>query len=168
MPSYFSIIQYVPIPIADERINIGVLVFDGQVAKVRFLQNWGRVKQFGMTADITFLINFTHNMEEAISAGLLFPGDRLSEVAPRDRLMKAVRDWRGDIQFCEPKASLLDTDQLLSDITTNYLIEPNPELIRPATSDADQPRPKFGSAKGLITMSSDFNDPIDDFDAYAP
>ena len=29
-----------------------------------------------------------------------------------------------------------------------------------------KPRPQFGSAKGLITMSEDFDEPLEDFDEY--
>jgi len=32
----------------------------------------------------------------------------------------------------------------------------------------EKPRPKFGSAKGLVTMSDDFDAPLDDFAAYSP
>jgi len=39
MASYYSIIQYVPNPIANERINIGVLIFDEKEIKVNFLEN---------------------------------------------------------------------------------------------------------------------------------
>lgn len=31
-----------------------------------------------------------------------------------------------------------------------------------------KPRPKFGSAKGLVKMSDDFDDPLEDFEAYTP
>ncbi len=31
-----------------------------------------------------------------------------------------------------------------------------------------EPRPKFGSAKGLVEMSDDFDEPLEDFEAYAP
>jgi prevent-host-death family protein len=31
-----------------------------------------------------------------------------------------------------------------------------------------KPRPIFGSAKGLIEMSDDFDDPLEDFEDYAP
>ncbi len=31
-----------------------------------------------------------------------------------------------------------------------------------------RPYPKFGSAKGLIEMSDDFDDPIEDFEEYMP
>lgn len=30
------------------------------------------------------------------------------------------------------------------------------------------PRPKFGSAKGLIAMSEDFDEPLEDFEEYGP
>ncbi|WP_249100868.1 type II toxin-antitoxin system Phd/YefM family antitoxin [Argonema galeatum] len=32
----------------------------------------------------------------------------------------------------------------------------------------EEPRPKFGSAKGLVEMSDDFDEPLEDFEAYAP
>lgn len=31
-----------------------------------------------------------------------------------------------------------------------------------------RPYPKFGSAKGLIEMSDDFDEPLEDFEAYMP
>ena len=30
------------------------------------------------------------------------------------------------------------------------------------------PSPKFGSAKGLVKMTEDFDEPLDDFQAYTP
>ncbi len=30
----------------------------------------------------------------------------------------------------------------------------------------EKPRPQFGSAKGLFTMSEDFNEPLEDFNEY--
>ncbi len=32
----------------------------------------------------------------------------------------------------------------------------------------DKPYPKFGSAKGLIEMSDDFDEPLEDFKEYMP
>ena len=60
MASRYSVIQYVPNPIADERINIGVLAFNEQVVKVHFLSRWDRVRDFGQVKDIDFLQNFAH------------------------------------------------------------------------------------------------------------
>jgi len=30
----------------------------------------------------------------------------------------------------------------------------------------NKPKPQFGSAKGMITMSDDFDEPLEDFDEY--
>ena len=30
-----------------------------------------------------------------------------------------------------------------------------------------KPRPRFGSAEGLVTMSEDFEEPLEDFEEYA-
>ena len=32
----------------------------------------------------------------------------------------------------------------------------------------NKPRPRFGSAKGEVWMSDDFDEPLSDFDEYAP
>ncbi len=32
----------------------------------------------------------------------------------------------------------------------------------------ESPRPKFGSARGLVEMSEDFDAPLEDFEAYGP
>ena len=32
----------------------------------------------------------------------------------------------------------------------------------------EEPRPTFGSAKGLIEMADDFDAPLDDFEPYGP
>lgn len=33
---------------------------------------------------------------------------------------------------------------------------------------SEEPRPRFGSAKGQVWMSEDFGAPLDDFEDYAP
>lgn len=59
MVSRYSVIQYVPDAIANERINIGVLVFDEQVVRVKFLSKWNRVVHFAPNSDISFLMDFS-------------------------------------------------------------------------------------------------------------
>lgn len=123
MASRYTIIQYVPDPIADERINVGVLVFDDHLAKVQFLQNWQRVKDFG-GSDIRFLRDFEKQMNHAVSQGLLFPGDFLNGLPGVDRVQKVAQRWMNSIQFTEPHASLKSIDLLLQDTVQKYLIEP--------------------------------------------
>ena len=39
-------------------------------------------------------------------------------------------------------------------------------LVKLVPVPATKPRPQFGSAKGLITMSDDFDEPLKDFEEY--
>lgn len=125
MASYYSIIQYVPNPIANERINIGVIIFDDKEIKVKFLKNWNRVKNFCM-GDITFLRDFESQMQNAVSQGLLFPGDSLLDQPRQERLQRVSESWMNSVQFTEPNFSLKPVDKLLEDSIKKYLIEPAP------------------------------------------
>ncbi len=76
MASRYSIIQYVPNPIADERINIGIVAFNDQLVKTRFVKSWKRVRCFATDeSDIDYLQEFTANMQKLASLGLLFTGN---------------------------------------------------------------------------------------------
>jgi len=125
MASYYSIIQYVPNPIANERINIGVLIFDDKEIKVKFLKNWNRVKNFCM-GDITFLRDFESQIQKAVAQGLLFPGDSLLDQPRQERLQRVSEGWMNSVQFTEPNFSLKPVDKLLEDSIKKYLIEPAP------------------------------------------
>ena len=48
MPAYYSVVQYFPEVIRDERINIGVMTFDqnSETVYCKFLDNWDRVAHF--------------------------------------------------------------------------------------------------------------------------
>jgi len=129
MVSRYSIVQYVPNPIADERINIGVLAFDDNRVRVRFLNNWERVKRFGME-DIHFLKDFASRMEDAAADGLLFPGDSPNETPKQERLIRVAQNWFNSIQLTEPRGSLDDVESLLADIADTCLLEP-PEEPKP-------------------------------------
>jgi Protein of unknown function (DUF3037) len=131
MTSKYSIIQYVPNPIADERINIGVLAFDDHRTLVYFLRNWDRVRRFGME-DIGFLKDFAARTREVAESGLLFPGDENNEIPKHDRLLRVAQSWMNSIQFTEPRASLKELDRVLEDAIKKFLIEPvldKPKLL---------------------------------------
>lgn len=130
MASRYSVIQYVPNPIADERINIGVLAFDEKNVRVHFLARWDRVRCFGTSEDISLVKNFANQMQKAASKGLLFPGDEPSEIPKHERLSKVARSWINSIQFTESCGSLEPVDDLLEDIVKTYLLEPPPKTVK--------------------------------------
>ena len=126
MASRYSVIQYVPNPIADERINIGVLVFDEEIVKVHFLYSWERVNSFG-GENTRFLRDFAKHMEESSKNGLLFPNDDPNNGQTRvDRLRKVARGWINSIQFTEPRGSLENVDSVFEDTIRTYLVDEIP------------------------------------------
>lgn len=135
MASRYSIVQYVPNPITDERINIGVVAFDDNDVRVQFLNNWSRVQAFGRE-DIHFLRDFAKRMNFAASEGLLFPGDEPDGTPKHERLKKIARGWINSIQFTEPRGSLENVESLLEDIAQTYLVNLVSEKTKRNRQDA--------------------------------
>jgi hypothetical protein len=106
MTSYFSVVQYVPDPITNERMNVGVLVFgDGQV-RARFTSDWKRVEDFG-SADAAEVRDAVRDV------------GRLTE----EGVKAAAGRWLNSIQLTQPSASLRDPEVLLVDATGRYIGE---------------------------------------------
>ena len=127
--SKYSVIQYVPNPIADERINIGVLAFDHDQVCVKFLQSWDRVRNFGKT-DISFLYDFAQRMQESAESGLLSPDSIFNDMSLYECLTKLALGSINSIQLTEPRASLEDINSLMKDISSSFLVD---HLIQKST-----------------------------------
>ncbi len=106
MPSYYSVVQYAPDPIIDERINFGVLVYGDGSVRGHFLKHWTRLRQFAGKS-VSFLQEFAERA-----------GD-LTE----DDIRKMSLEWMHGIRVTEPRGSLLDPDALVKDVAKRFLIE---------------------------------------------
>lgn len=122
MASFYSIVQFVPDLVADERINIGAFTFgDGRV-RCHFLGNWARVQRFS-PQDISFLRDFARDMAAACRRM------RQVDIAGRkrlgeDELRRMIAHWGNGIQFTQPRASLDTPDELLDEVAGRFLREP--------------------------------------------
>lgn len=123
MTTYHSFIQYVPNPISNERINIGVITFDDYNIKTHWLSDWDRVRSFSFNNEehINFLKDFISQMERVTAKGLLFPEDQPSNQPRYKRLQKMVSNESNCIQFTQPKIILEGVDPLIVDRLKKYL-----------------------------------------------
>jgi Protein of unknown function (DUF3037) len=64
MPGYYSVVQYLPDPVTDERVNIGVITYGDGGIRCRFLRTWTRVRMFG-GEDVSFLREFAAGVTQA-------------------------------------------------------------------------------------------------------
>jgi hypothetical protein len=129
MAAYYTVVQYVPDPIADERINVGVIVFNADQIRSRFLQNWDRVSRFAQ-GDISHVQEFADWVRGAGAqlpsrpATITLPGYpepfRLNEQTIR----RMAAEWSNSIQLTGPQPSLEDPDVLLLRMAQAHLREP--------------------------------------------
>jgi hypothetical protein len=116
MPSYYSIIRYVPNPIAEEAINVGVAVFGGGSAPLfRFIGDWTRARQFGGEST-EFLQRFAKQVASA-QLGIFSESGAWDE----SKLRSVLGRWHNSIQFTSPRASLKEPAALLDEVATDFL-----------------------------------------------
>lgn len=120
MSARYSVIQYVPDPVSNERINFGVIAWDQSGARARFLRSNSRLRSFG-GEDITFLREFASRIESATSDNLQLPGIVGEPAISVDDLQKMIGNWRHSIQFTEPRGSLKSAAEVLDEVVPIFL-----------------------------------------------
>lgn len=61
---------------------------------------------------------------------------------------------------------LFEKARVLPEPTQAVLLQLVEALAAKPKTDAPRPKPHFGSAKGLITIAPDFDEPLEDFKPY--
>lgn len=120
--SYFTIVQYVPDPVADERVNIGVIAVSGDRIKGRFVKNWTRIRTFG-GEDLDFLKGFAARVGSWTPAEPPIPGLDTEIRLTEDGLREIAGSWSNSIQFTDLRASILPPEQLLNELAGKFLRE---------------------------------------------
>jgi Protein of unknown function (DUF3037) len=122
MTAKYTVVQYVPDPTAGERINFGVITWDAQHIRSRFVAHWSRIRSFG-GEDVSFLRDFARGVTELTTPQMPLPeigGDKLD----LSRLKKMIGEWSYSIQFTEPRGSLRDAQTLLEEVASVFLRQP--------------------------------------------
>lgn len=120
MGALFTIVQYVPDPLADERMNFGVIVVEGGRIKGRFLREWNRVRTFG-GEDVSFLRDFAGRVNRWTPEHPEIPGLAAGVRLDEKGLEDIVGRWHNSIQFTPLKASLSSPEKLLDQLASRYL-----------------------------------------------
>ena len=129
MPAYYTIVQCVPDPIADERVNVGVIVVhDGEI-RSRFVRKWRRIRTFAQH-DIAYVTEFAARIERAAIASVatvtqpvmagMPSAKRIDEAA----LRSMAENWSNSIQLTPLQPSLEHPDDLLPNLVGLFLRDP--------------------------------------------
>jgi len=121
MASFFTVVQYVPDPVADERVNVGVIVFGQDKLRAQFVHNWARVQRFGGERDLSYLRDFSRDVLHEATGTLPIESVTGARAFVTEQLQRMAREWTDSIRFTEPRPSLQDPDALLNDMTKRML-----------------------------------------------
>jgi len=118
-PTYYSVVQYVPDPVADERMNVGVLAYCGKSVRAQFVDSWRRASTFGKEK-VDFLKEFAEEVQSKIAEPELgdLPGRRRLD---EERIREVAGSWENSIQVTDPRASLKPVDALIERLTERFL-----------------------------------------------
>lgn len=131
MPAKFTILQYLPNPATEERVNIGVMTFSEKGGHVRFLSRWDRVKAFS-GHDVSFLKDLSKEIIARVDSLTKAVQDRYVEKFDTSVVESWVQVWSHSVEWSTPRASMLEPIALLTDICGRCLSEPQgtPKIIR--------------------------------------
>jgi DUF3037 family protein len=119
MASHYTVVQFVPDPIIDERINIGVIAFGGHDVHARFVSDWNRVRRFG-GQDVGFLRDFASQVARQQGRQMMLinqDGPALDE----NKLKAMAGRWVNCVQFTAPRASLKAPEELVEEMSERFL-----------------------------------------------
>lgn len=158
MHAYYSVIQFLPDALSDERVNIGVVAFGDGGVKVHFLSRWERVKRFG--GDVGFLRDFASQFSADLEQPPLPLADFETVSAWREEQIREIaKEWMGAIQLTEPRGSLASVDTLVGDMAKLYLHESKP----PARTRDKREASKLAAASLKRALDARFGKSAADF-----
>lgn len=129
MATRFSIVQYVPDTVADERVNIGMVAWDDKNIVCRFLNNWERVRRFS-GCDISMLKDFARDFSRTVLQPSL-------ALANSDQFLSAatiegiIKKYERSIQFTRSRGAIEPPTKLIDDLVRLYLRDPSREVKYP-------------------------------------
>lgn len=130
MNSYYCVVRYVPDPVRDEALNIGVIAFDETTVSTRFIQHWSRARSFG-DGEIGFLQDFARQMSSAQTGRQLrLPGLGEKVEISAEGIRTIASRWTNTIQLTTPRASTLAPEALADDMAFRMLRGRAPRAVR--------------------------------------
>jgi len=116
MSTRYTVVQYIPDEIADERINAGVILWDEAGVRAIPIQDNRRVRAFGIS-DSSCLRSIIFELEQALRSNIqTFGVDGASE-----RLRTLAGKWDRSIHITAPRGSIKPLDALAGELAETFL-----------------------------------------------
>lgn len=122
MGTQYTIVQFVPDPIADERLNVGLIAWHGNEVYADFLRDWRRVQKLA-GKDVTTVREFARDFSYEVTGQMQLSKDH--SITP-ELIRDIQQDWKHQIQFSDIRGSLEnDPRELINKLRDYFLHEPS-------------------------------------------
>lgn len=127
MTAFYSLVQVVPDPLADERVNVGVVTVGSGASRNEFLSDVGRASRFlSSYYEAGALHKLVEELRDDLESELAHAPD------PVELLRGLSKSWDRDVRLTEPRVSALDVDALVQFVAERALMN---EDRRPRARD---------------------------------
>lgn len=123
MAAFFSVVRFVPDSVANEAVNIGLLVASGARIEVRTLSDWDRVKHFA-GANWREARRLVEELQQDPKAFL-----GVGQVNVADDLRAAIAQWTRALQFSDVRASLDTFDDVMTSLEPMVLVGQRADML---------------------------------------
>jgi len=113
----------------------------------------------GWTSTYLFLHVFYKKSNDARKVATVVDAEQENQNLLKSALVEALEEERDSVRDIVEEAMEDNGEEVVIDKDDHHIVK----LVPVARV---KPRPQFGSAKGLITMSDDFDEPLEDFEEY--
>src|SRR5437899_1710203 len=128
MPSQYCVVQFVPDPIADERVNIGILAFDDKKVRSVFLDDWRRplalagpsvmpLRKVIRDLELGSVDDAQEQLLQSHGGTVHLTSELIGRFAER---------WSHSVQLTPPRGSLADVDTVLEEMSQLMLRQGTP------------------------------------------
>ena len=120
MACFYMIWLLVPDPIADERVNFGVTVFDDYRIRSQFVSDWSRVEMFAGES-VDYAKDHAKKVVKANLRGLLLPSDNPRLVPIKKNAIEISGKLHNLIQLSRPRGSIGSLEDVLKSTVKQFL-----------------------------------------------
>jgi hypothetical protein len=112
----YTVVQYVPRPLADERVNIGLIAWDDNGSIIRCTEDWTKAKVLGGD-EVQLLKQILREVQGYVTSGSPRGGRGTTD----ELVGRLVARWEHKVQFTPERGSLRSAAELVKELSPVFL-----------------------------------------------
>ena len=116
MAAKYTVVQYVPRPLADERVNIGMIAWDDNGSIIRCTEDWSKAKVLGGD-EVQLLKQILREVQAYVTSA----SPRGGRGSADELVGRLIARWEHKVQFTPERGSLRSAAELVKELSPVFL-----------------------------------------------